>query len=193
MEKIDLSFGTLIAYLIPGIVGLFAISPFSTTIELLLYKNASFSMVSGLVIVLLSLATGMVINAIGFLTIRKVFKLIGIKPPTAKEYANLTKEELPVLERITEYTYRYFECYCNLSVAIAILLISNTIIKLEITAEGKWILLTSTLILVLFSLIFLAYYSYNVYSVRMRKLLEDSSLENNTKGGDNMSIGESPK
>ena len=194
MVKLDLSFGTLIAYLMPGIVGLYSIVPFSPTIKTLLFsKNGVPETASIFIILLISLMIGMIINAIGFVTIRKLFQYMGIKPPSADDYSKLTQDKLPVLERITGYTYKYFECYCNLAVSIAMLITSKIIVKFKIIEGNEDLFIISGLILVFVILLLVAYYSYHVYSVRMRKLFQDESFSEKLLKGGNMSIGEGPK
>lgn len=176
MGKLDLSFGILIAYIGPGLIALIGMSDFFPYVSDILGGSSKSPTAGGVVLLLiLSLMMGMLVNAIGFITIRKIFSILGSKPPSSEDYANLETEKLQLLSRITEYTYRYYECYCNLCTSIALVTIFYLIehLKLvEVFYPFANLLLTLIAIVIL---IIVAFYSHKVYCKRMSKLLEYKS------------------
>ena len=196
MDKFNFSFGIIIAYLLPGFIGLYSISPFSATVSsLLLSSNGAPSLSAIIPIIFLSLTLGMIINAIGFSTLRKVLLKKGIDPPSPIDYSRLTANKLPVLQRISDNNYRYFECYCNLFISICMLILSkiSTPFISQIN-EYKLPILILFLVVVLIVLYNVGYYAYSVYSVRMKALLgEEQNNENSKRKEKDMYIGDAPK
>jgi len=174
VEKLDITFGTLVAYILPGLLGLYAIAPFSQVVGNLLFSNGGIPSATSLVIILLfSLLMGLIVNAIGFITVRQALKNKNFMPPSAEEYAKITTDKLPVLDRINELTYKYFESYCNLSVSVSLLLLSRVLYKIEIIKNNINTFNFIVIFCVLIILLILARYAYRIYCVRMHKLLND--------------------
>ncbi len=173
MEKLGLSFSLLIAYFIPGLAGLYVISPFSQTIENLLKSNNGVPNAASLIpIVVMGLGFGMIINVLSAISIRKVFKFLGVKSIKEDEFSNLKSEDLPVCEKLVENHYRYFECYSNLSMVLFLYIACKLFLKFqEIFTPCKKYLFILCLIVVLFALLRASYQCYRTYVVRMRKLL----------------------
>jgi hypothetical protein len=175
VDKLELTFGSLIAYVGPGIITLYAISDYSITLTALFTSNdGSPSISSFFLLVVLSLMSGMVINCIGFLTIRKLFAKIGKKPPAPSDYARMESDSLSLANFVTDSTYRYYECYTNLTLSLLILIFS-IVDNLIFPNYAKSYIALSGLIISVAAVICTAYFAHQVYCARMESLLKEKS------------------
>lgn len=116
----ELEFKNIIAYLIPGVIGLYGISRHSSTINILFTGGKGISEATAIVlIVLLSIGIGMIINAITWAVIRPTIELFGQKRPDL-DYSKLNKDMLDSFKVIIEENYRYYQTYSNLLTALLI-------------------------------------------------------------------------
>jgi hypothetical protein len=114
------NFGILIAYVIPGMVLLLALSVHSPTIREWLGTPPSTSPhVAGfLYVTLASIALGMTASAIRFLTVDAVHHRTGIIRPSRN--VRYLAEKLPAIEMLVEYEYRYYQFHSNMLIAVVL-------------------------------------------------------------------------
>jgi len=181
MDKLNFTFSIMISYFCPGIIGLYSIAPFSYRLSaLLIGKNGGPATASLLPITALGLALGMAINAASAATIRQIFKRMGTKAPSAEDYSKLSSDKLPVYERIVDTTYKYFECYSNMSMAIVIFLISRLLLQYSSFLEkNRQLFINISVLIILITLLRAAYRCFNIYSIRIRNLLNQENKKNN--------------
>ena len=122
MEKLGLNFGTVIAYLIPGFIGLCGLAKYVDTFDALLGSEKRVPEASALLpITLIALAIGSIINAISWAIIRPLITLSGVSRPANLNYAELQKDDIPIYDLIVEGNFRYHQFYANTLVAILLL------------------------------------------------------------------------
>jgi hypothetical protein len=122
MEKLGLNFGTVIAYLIPGFIGVYASARYVDTIHALLGGDTHIPDAAAIIpITLMALAIGNVINAVSWGLIRPLIALSGVRRPQGLDYTKLKKEDIPVYNVIVEGNFRYHQFYANTLVAIFLL------------------------------------------------------------------------
>ena len=114
------NFGLLVAYLLPGFVGVLGIAVYSETIRTWLASgNGSGPTVGGfLYLTLASLTAGLVISTIRWAVVDQVHHATGVHPP-AWDFRRL-QERLGAFELLVESHYRYYQFYANMFVAVAI-------------------------------------------------------------------------
>jgi len=136
MEIKELEFKNIIAYLIPGVIGLYAISRHSSTISNLFVggKQAS-EATSILLIVLLSLGIGIIINAITWAIIRPIIECVGDTRPDL-DYSKLNKDIMGAFKVIIDENFRYYQAYSNMFTSLIIFLLfyiyKNSILRGDI-------------------------------------------------------------
>lgn len=119
MEKFNLDFGLIIAYLIPGFIATYALSPYIAVLNTLVGGPHSVPSGSAIIpLLLISLAVGNVIHAVAWATIRPLIALTGIKRPAELDYAKLSKEDIEVYRVIVAENFRYYQFYSNTLVAL---------------------------------------------------------------------------
>jgi hypothetical protein len=122
MEKLGLNFGTVIAYLIPGFIGVYASARYVDTIHALLGGDKQIPEAAAIIpITLMALAIGNVINAISWALVRPLIALSGVRRPRDLDYTKLKKEDIPIYNNIVEGNFRYHQFYANTLVAILLL------------------------------------------------------------------------
>ena len=123
MEKLGLNFGLVIAYLIPGFLGLYALSQRVTPIKSLLHGEKG-SPETGAIIPLLivAMAVGMIINALGWIIVRPLITISGVKRPRDLDYTKLKVEDIKLYNVIVEANFRYHQFYTNMFFAILLLI-----------------------------------------------------------------------
>lgn len=116
-DSLDRSFGLIIAFLLPGFIGLCGYSAFSPTLTVWLSAEPSIEpRLSGfLYVVLGSLAVGLIISAVRWGVIDTLHHATGLTRPDF-DYRRLT-DHLLAYQLAVEHNYRYFQFYANTAVA----------------------------------------------------------------------------
>lgn len=114
----DRNFGFLIAYLLPGFVGLATISNYSAIIQAWLGNSTAQSPTVGgfLYVTLGSVALGLTISAIRWLILDSLHHRTGIHEPQWN-FAAL-QANLPAFDAAVQNHYRYYQFYGNMLVAL---------------------------------------------------------------------------
>ena len=120
MELSERSFGLLIAYLIPGWVVLLGVSLKSTVVaQWMAGSIAQTPSVAGfLFATLASIAIGVFVSTVRWLTVDRLIGLVGVKP-TSMDFGELHQRHL-ALKLLIESHYRYYQFHSNLIVALPI-------------------------------------------------------------------------
>jgi hypothetical protein len=120
----NLDFGLLIAYVIPGFVGLYAMSFYSKPMRSLLGSDRFVPQGGAVVpLVLLAIAAGISINAIAWATLRLVIQATGVARPNLN-YALLTQEKSIAFQEIIQSNFHYYQYYVNTLTAFILLFVS---------------------------------------------------------------------
>lgn len=111
-------FGLLIAYLLPGAIGLFGLGQISPGIETWLGTAALTSVTVGgfLMATLVAVGVGLLASTVRWLIVDPFHHRTGIKPPTW-DFARLA-ERIEAYEYLIEVHYRYYQFYANSLVAM---------------------------------------------------------------------------
>lgn len=145
MDKLGLNFGVLIAYLIPGFLGTYALAEHVSAINALL---GGAERVPGtgsyLPLLYIALAVGIVINAFSSIVIRTLIHWSGIDPQPGIVQKRFPNEDLPRYEFVVESTFRYHQFYTNMLVAILLL----TRLWLSAPYPEKWLRIASFLLVI---------------------------------------------
>lgn len=114
------SFGQLIAYLIPGFIALCGLGRLSPTIHHWLQMPAGDSnSIGGLLFgTLAAFGCGLVINALRWHIVDPLHYLSGV-PRKSWDYS-LLPEQIAACRYLVVHQFRYYECYANTMVAIAV-------------------------------------------------------------------------
>lgn len=145
MDKLGLNFGLLIAYLIPGFLGTYALAEYVSAINTLLGGADKVPSTGAYVpLLFIALAVGIVINAFSSIVIRRLIHRSGIDPKPAVVHKKFRNEDLPRYEFIVETTFRYHQFYSNMLVAILLL----TRVWLSVPFPEKWLRIASFLVVI---------------------------------------------
>lgn len=150
MDKLGLNFGLLIAYLIPGFLGTYALAEHVSAVDKLLGGAERIpSTGSFLPLLFIALAVGIVINAFSSIVIRWLIHSTGVDRKHGIAQQRFSNEDLPRYQFVVEATFRYHQFYSNMLVAIVLL----TGVWLSAPFPEKWfrIVSFSLVISVLFS------------------------------------------
>jgi hypothetical protein len=185
MDKSDKLFGFVIAYIAPGLVALYAIAPYSEKVNnLLLSGNGSPSAASLAPMTILTIITGMCINAFGALSTKLVFRKLMSSPATDKDIAALQPEHIAVYEKIVEHSYRYFECYNNTAISFLLLTGSINLQPILLGVSNPLMAFhTVGLIAVAVLCLVAAYYNYLSFTIRVKALVNKREKEIDMCGG----------
>lgn len=114
------SFGQLIAYLVPGFIGLCGLGRLSPTIHHWLQMPAGDAVsIGGLLFgTLAAFGCGLVINALRWHIVDPLHYLSGV-PRKSWDYS-LLPEQIAACRYLVAHQFRYYECYANTMVAIAV-------------------------------------------------------------------------
>ena len=114
MEKLGIEFRLIIAYLIPGIVLLYATTFYSSATKTLLFGQNGIPESAAVVpIILLAIGAGIAANAITWAIVRPIIEFTSTKRPELN-YANLTASDMQAFQVINDENYRYYQSYSNL-------------------------------------------------------------------------------
>lgn len=178
------NFGLLIAYLLPGLITLVGIAPYSSTVRAWLGATPANAVTIGgfLYVTLAAIAAGMTVSVIRWLMLDWLHHHTGIQPPSWD--FSVLQTNLGAFLALVENHYRYYQFYGNTFVALGIVAIGYT--SQPVLAPGRAKLLVP-LILLLMDLFYIAsrdalakYYS------RARVLLHDAHTPT---GGEAMTNG----
>lgn len=185
MDKFGQLFGFVIAYIAPGLVALYAVAPYSDKINnLLLSGNGSPSAAALAPMAVLTIITGMCVNAFGAFSTKLIFRKLISSPATDNDIADLQPAHMAVYEKIVEHSYRYFECYNN--TAISFLLLAGSInLQPIILGVGNPLIVFHTVGLIAVSVLCLvaAYYNYLSFTIRVKALVGQREKEIKMCGG----------
>lgn len=121
-EVTQKNLGPLIAYVVPGLVVLWGISPFSVTVETWLTSanGASPSVAGFLYVTLASLAAGLTLNAVRLVTMDVVHHHTGLKRPEF-DFSEF-QAKFWAFNQLFESHYRYYQFYSHMFLAVAFLI-----------------------------------------------------------------------
>jgi hypothetical protein len=113
------NFGLLISNLLPGLVALWGVSHFSSTVRTWLGTAPPDSPTIGgfLYVTLASLAAGMTVSAVRFHLIDRIHHLTGIRQPDW-DFSRLT-DNVAAYGLLIDIHYHYYQFYANMLVALA--------------------------------------------------------------------------
>ncbi len=124
MEKLGIEFKLIIAYLVSGIIGLYAVSLHVPTVHKLLGGDTHSPIGTGIVlVVILSIGVGIIINAVTWATIRPLIELLGTKRPDLP-YHRLNKNLMYAYSELLEGNFRFYQSYSNILTSLLLLLTS---------------------------------------------------------------------
>lgn len=126
------SFGLLIAYVLPGFIGLWGISAFSETLQSWIAANPSETPTIGgfLYVTLASVASGLTLSTIRWMVLDSAHHATGLRRPDW-DFLNL-RDRSTAFSLLNEQLYRYYQFYGNSTVAlVAVLLIRWSASKTE--------------------------------------------------------------
>ncbi len=144
----EASFGVVIAYLVPGLVALSAVSEWLPTVESWLGNQSENASMGGFLYgTLAALASGLTLSAIRWLTLDQLHHVTGL--PAPKWDFSKLQQHFAAFAGAVENHFRYYQFYGNMLLAICL-------IPLAPTARGIWLstcagwMLGSVLIVVYF-------------------------------------------
>ncbi len=116
------NFGLLIAYLLPGFVGLWGISHVSVTVERWLAGDASGPTVGGfLYVTLASVGVGLTVSTLRWLVIDTIHHFTGISQPPWN-FSRLS-DRTTAFQTLIEIHYRYYQFYGNSCIAVIVVVV----------------------------------------------------------------------
>lgn len=119
MEKIGLEFKLIIAYLIPGSIGLYAAAMLIPTIQNLLGGPTSVPQGSAIIQVLvLSVASGMIINAITWALVLPIIEWSCHTKRPYFDYSKLSKDNEAAMKNVIDNIFSYYQSYSNMLTAL---------------------------------------------------------------------------
>jgi hypothetical protein len=126
-EHLEQNFGLIIAYLLPGFVGVAGLGEVSGHVATWLSLNPTTDpTVAGFLFVgLASLALGLLLSGVRWVVVDSSHHWTGIRPPNL-DFRNL-QDNLLAYNLAVEHNYRYYQFYANMLVAIALLCICHGI------------------------------------------------------------------
>lgn len=123
----SINFGLLIAYLLPGFIGLYAMRYFSGGVTALFHAildkdkgvGASFLILIG------SLVVGLIVSAFRDFVLERVHYATGVEATTFNYGKFIDKDKRAVLEDLISNKYRFYQFYGNTLIAALFLLITK--------------------------------------------------------------------
>ena len=147
----DINFGLLIAYFLPGFMGLYALRPFSRSVHewfvAILDKDktvgASFLLLAS------SLVVGLIISACRDILLDRLHSNTGVDA-TSFEYGKFNdSNKMALLEGLIANKYRFYQFYGNTMLAALLLLLSN-LKRIEISTNKLGLLINFGVVVLLF-------------------------------------------
>lgn len=113
-------FGLIVAYLLPGFIGLFGLAPFVPTVAIWLRPTsyAEASLGPPMYVLLLATAIGMILSCFRWLIIDQLHRWTGV--PSPKWDDGRLSERLEAFNYLVESHYRYYQFVGNTIIAIVI-------------------------------------------------------------------------
>jgi hypothetical protein len=118
------SFGYLIAFLLPGLLGLFALSYWSNDVRSLIQPavKADATVGPSVILMLVALAVGLCVSAIRFFIFEKMLCRHSSFPKDM--FAKLSAEnKLPSFKAVVDEHYRYHQFYGGIAVSLAVMFV----------------------------------------------------------------------
>jgi hypothetical protein len=123
----SINFGLLIAYFLPGFIGLNGLRPLSGSVaiwfEAILDKDKSLG--ASFLILSAALVTGLIISACRDIMLERLHYATGVKCELFDYGKFIDKDKRAVLQDLIANKYRYYQFYGNTLVASFFLLVSN--------------------------------------------------------------------
>jgi hypothetical protein len=121
----ELSFAVFIAYFLPGVLALYAISHLSSHVADLFASVVMKDQTLGasLLILVASLAIGPIVSAFRALILDFVFAKTGVTTPALNYGALSNKETLGAYKEAINNTYRFYQFNANMFVSLALLMV----------------------------------------------------------------------
>jgi hypothetical protein len=118
-ETSSIPFGLIIAYLLPGFIGLVGIASVFPDVAMWLrpVNQGAAGLGPAVYAVLAAMALGMIISCIRWLAVDHLLQWTGVTPPVWDDRA--LDENLAAFNYLVESHYRYYQFYSNSLVAIA--------------------------------------------------------------------------
>lgn len=140
----DGGFGIVIAYLVPGLVALSAVSDFLPSVDAWFGFGSNAPTVGGFLYGTLgSIATGLTLSAIRWMTLDRIHHATGIPAPNWN-FARL-RQNLPAFQGAVENHYRYYQFYGNMLLALILIPIAPNARSRWLFAASGWIIGTTLL------------------------------------------------
>ena len=119
MEKLSLDFSLLIAYILPGSLGVVTLSFYSERVQRLLSGEQGSPTATALIpLSILALGLGILVNAITWAAVRPLIEVTGAKRVAIQRRPS--GERLEAYRFIIEHRFRYYQCYANVLTALVI-------------------------------------------------------------------------
>jgi len=140
VDKLNLSFSLLVAYVVPGLIGTWAVGLHFEPVGDLLGMGAT-PMATATVVPLLiaTLGVGVVVNAAAWALVRPVIELTGMRRPSL-DYARLEPERLEVFKTFIDAQFRYYQAYANLLVALLAAVVAHCAAARPVGPGGRAVL-----------------------------------------------------
>jgi hypothetical protein len=175
------SFGLIIAYLLPGLVGLFSLSLWSYTVrralEVFLTAQANFNLL--LLVILAALAIGLLVTALRWLLLERLFSRANQLTPS--EFASLgSGEKFVAFVAAVDAHYRYHQFFGGMAIVIPVFYcgwLKNIILSennVNAVNVFKVVLLTLLLLGLEWTMILAAKDTYHKFVNRARNILRDN-------------------
>lgn len=143
------NFGLVIAYVVPGLIGLWAISYFSDTVKAWLTStDGTAPTVAGFLYVTLgSLACGLTIGAIRSVTIDPIHHLTGLRKPSL-DFSDF-QAKFWAFNQIVEAHYRYYQFYSHMAIAMVFVAAARVVAQVDDAQDWRILVALCALGLVL--------------------------------------------
>jgi hypothetical protein len=150
-ESLHRSFGYIVAYILPGLVALWAASLIWTEIPISTYLDARAEVsVSGWSFLIFgSLGIGLIVSSVRWLIVDAIHHRTGLTAPRI-DFARLQDRQDAFLTAV-EHNYRYYQFYSNLFVSLVFALFGSLA-----HAGGLWSAKTYAAVVALSALLFVA-------------------------------------
>lgn len=133
------SFGLVIAYLVPGLVGMSILSEFIPPIELWFGRSSESPTIGGFLYGTLgALGTGLTLSAIRWLTLDRFHHATGLPAPTL-DFSRL-RDHFDAYQGIVDNHFRYYQFYGNMLLAITLLPLAPNLAPAWLGSLAGWLL-----------------------------------------------------
>ena len=160
-----INFGLIIAYVLPGTVGIYSLRYLSDHVNLLWQALESGQAMAGPLVVLgiASLVVGLTVSSLRVVVLEGIFYRTGVRKATISYEKIAAAEKLELFKEMVENVYRYHQFYGNVMLSLLFFsVVRYTVVKAPIFDSVKNFLLFATLVLGIITL-----------TIAARKLLAD--------------------